>query len=100
MTDDANICNTEIKRRGRGRPALPGRSIIVPIRLREGKHDAILERLAKVPEGGKSAYIRRVLEGAPVEALDRAFVEDNEMADGLNNMWSDDDWDLDDGDDE
>ncbi len=67
---------------------------MITVRLREGKHDKILARLKRVPKGGKSAYIQRVLEGAPVETLDKAFVEDDEMADGLNNMWSDD-WELD-----
>jgi hypothetical protein len=88
--DETNCCNTENKRRRRGRPALPGRSIIIPIRFREGIHDAILERLAKVPKGGRSAYIRRVLEGAPVEALDQALVEDEETTAALDNMWFDD----------
>ena len=67
----------------------------VTIRLREGEHDAILQRLEKVPRGGKSAYIRRVLEGAPVEALDRALVEDDELTDALDSMWSED-WGIED----
>lgn len=97
MTGKTNFCNTENKRRRRGRPALPGRSIIVTIRFREGEHDAILERLAQVPKGGRSAYIRRVLEGAPVTVLDAALIEDDEMTAALDSMWGDDldDFELD-----
>jgi hypothetical protein len=73
---------------------MPGRSVRFTVRLREGVHDAILERLKKVPKRGKSDYIRRVLEGASVEALDQAL-EDNETTDSLDGMWLGD-WDLDD----
>ncbi len=73
---------------------MPGRSVRFTFRLREGVHDEILKRLAQVPKGGISAYIQRVLEGAPVEALDQAL-EDGETTDGLDDMWSGD-WDLDD----
>ncbi len=84
-----NNCLTENSKRRRGRPTKKGRSVRVTIRFREGEHDAILQRLGKVPEGGKSAYIRRVLEGAPVEALDRALIEDDELTDALDTMWAD-----------
>ena len=89
MTGETNFCQTKNKRRGRGRPTVPGRSVRVTVRFRDGKHDAILERLFQVPKMRRSAYIRRVLEGAPVEVLDRAIVEDDEMTDALNTMWED-----------
>jgi len=82
---ETNFCQTKKKRRGR--PAKKGASVRVTVRFREGEHDEILERLKKLPEGGRSAYIRRVLAGAPVEALDAAMVEDQEMTDGLDSMW-------------
>jgi hypothetical protein len=91
-----NFCPTENGKPKRGRPPKPGRSVRVTIRFREGEHDEILQRLGEVGPGGWSAYIRRVLEGAPIEVLDRAIVEDDEMTDALNSMWLDelDDEDL------
>ena len=64
------------------------------IRLRAGESgaDAILERLARLPVGHRSAYIRRVLAGAPVEALEEALAEESaELTAALDGMW-DDDW--------
>ena len=63
MTPQSNFCRTENKRRRRGRP-----------------------------RGRWSAYVRRVLDGAPVEALDDALaVESQALAAALDGMW-DDDW--------
>ena len=64
------------------------------IRLRAGESgaDAILERLARLPVGHRSTYIRRVLMGAPVEALEEALAEESaELTAALDGMW-DDDW--------
>lgn len=74
----------------RGRPRKPGRSRRYTIRLREGEHDAILERIDCLPAGQRSAYIRRVLAGAPVDLLDGALVESDALAADLDAMW--DDW--------
>jgi hypothetical protein len=97
MSDETNFCLTENrgqeKPRRRGRPRKPGRSIFVGLRLREGEHDTIIARLKKLPKGRWSAYIRRVLDGAPVEALDDALAQESEeLANALNGMW-DDYWD-------
>jgi len=88
MDGKGNSCQTK-----RGRPRKPGRSIRVTIRLREGEPgaDAILQRLARLPVGRRSAYIRRVLTGAPVEALEAALVEESaELTAALDGMWEDD----------
>jgi len=80
------------KKRGRGRPAKPGRSVRITIRLREGEHDSILERLQALPKGRWSAYIRRILDGAPIESLDAALEDESEtLAAALDGMW--DEWD-------
>ncbi|MBN1658279.1 MAG: hypothetical protein JXA93_07760 [Anaerolineae bacterium] len=79
----------------KGRPRKAGHSVRITIRLREGEPDvdAILERLVKLPVGQRSAYIRRVLAGAPVEALDQALArESDELAADLDAMWAAD-WD-------
>jgi len=71
----------------------------VTIRLRPGQDDAILERLARVPPGRRSAYIRRVLAGAPVEALDVALAQETERVasalDAMATLWEDEDDDKD-----
>ena len=77
----------------KGRPRKPGRSIRISIRLREGEPevDAILQRLARLPVGQRSAYIRRVLAGAPVEALEETLSEEGaELTAALDGMWADD----------
>jgi len=91
MTKD-NICPTKnTQPRRRGRPRKPGRSIKIALRLREGEHDAILERLRQLPRGHWSRYIRRVLDGAPVEALDDALAQESKiLTAALDGMW--DDW--------
>ena len=86
-----NICPTENPRPGR--PRKSGRSIRVTVRLREGEHDRILERLRQLPKGKWSPYIRRVLDGAPVGALDEALEQESAaLAAALDGTW-DDDWD-------
>ena len=88
MDNEGNFCQTK-----RGRPRKPGRSVRVTIRLREGEPgaDAILQRLARLPVGHRSAYIRRVLMGAPVEALEAALAEESaELTAALDGMWEDD----------
>ncbi len=62
--------NTENRGRERGRPAKPGRVITLTVKLREGEHDEILARLARLERGQRSAYVRRVLAGASVEVLE------------------------------
>lgn len=80
-----NFCQTK-----RGRPPKPGRSIRITIRLREGEDDAILARLARVPKGRRSAYIRRVLAGAGVEVMDEVLAEEPELVTSLlDSMWED-----------
>lgn len=82
--------NTEepvIQKHKRGRPAKPGRRIFVGIFLREGEDDKTIKRLAELPEGKRSAYIRRVLSGAPVEVHDSALaVESETVRAGLDAM--------------
>ena len=76
----------------KGRPRKPGRSVRITIRLREGEPgaDAILRRLARLPRGQRSAYIRRVLAGAPVEALDEALARESAaLGIALDEMWAD-----------
>ena len=83
---EGGFCQTK-----RGRPRKPGRSIRITIRLREGEPemDAILQRLAGLPVGQRSAYIRRVLAGAPVEALEEALAEESgELTAALDGMWA------------
>ncbi|HNS51666.1 MAG TPA: hypothetical protein PKO09_10860 [Anaerolineae bacterium] len=77
----------------RGRPRKAGRSIRVTLRLREGdpEVDAILQRLAELPRGRRSAYIRRVLAGAPVEVLEEALAQETaELTASLDGMWAGD----------
>lgn len=77
----------------KGRPRKPGQSIRITIRLREGEPevDAILQRLARLPAGQRSAYIRRVLAGAPVEALEEVLSEESaELTAALDEMWAGD----------
>lgn len=91
MTPPSNFCRTENRRRRRGRPAKAGRSVRVTVRFREGEHDAILHRLRQLPRGRWSAYVRRVLDGAPPEALDDALaVESQALTAALDGMWNDD----------
>ena len=76
-----------------GRPRKAGRSVRVTLRLREGdlEVDAILQRLAALPRGRRSAYIRRVLAGAPVEVLDDALAKETaELTASLDGMWAGD----------
>lgn len=76
----------------RGRPRKPGKSRKITIRLRDGEHDTIIQRLQALPRGKWSSYIRRVLDGAPVEALDQALQQESEgLTSALDGMW-DDDW--------
>lgn len=77
----------------RGRPRKAGRSVRVTLRLREGdpEVDAILQRLAGLPRGRRSAYIRRVLAGAPVQVLDDALANETaELTASLDGMWAGD----------
>lgn len=74
----------------RGRPPKPGRGVRVTIRLHEADHGEIIARLEQIPAGQRSAYIRRVLAGAPVQVLDRA-IEDDTLTNDLNAMWDDED---------
>jgi len=77
----------------RGRPRKAGRSIRVTLRLREGDPEvgAILQRLAALPTGRRSAYIRRVLAGAPVEVLEEALAKETaELTASLDGMWAGD----------
>lgn len=77
----------------RGRPRKVGRSIRVTLRLREGdpEVDAVLQRLAALPRGRRSAYIRRVLAGAPVEVLEEALAKETaELTASLDGMWAGD----------
>ncbi len=86
-----NNCPTKNKRRGR--PPKPGRSIPVTVRLREGEHDSILARLRTLPKGKWSSYIRRILDGARIEALDEALQQESaSLTADLDGMW-DDEWD-------
>lgn len=75
----------------RGRPCKPGCSRRFTIRLREGEpdDDAILQRLARLPVGQRSAYIRRVLTGAPVEDLEEPIVRESVgLTVALDGMWA------------
>lgn len=75
----------------RGRPRKPGRSLRFTIRLREGEpdDDAILQRLARLPVGQRSAYIRRVLAGAPVEDMEEPIVRESVgLTAALDGMWA------------
>ncbi|HNS52037.1 MAG TPA: hypothetical protein PKO09_12750 [Anaerolineae bacterium] len=77
----------------RGRPRKAGRSVRVTLRLREGdpEVDAILQRLAGLPRGRRSACIRRVLAGAPVEVLEGALAKETaDLAASLDGMWAGD----------
>ncbi len=59
--------------------------------MREGEHDPVIERLKALPKGRWSSYIRRVLDGAPVEALDEALRQESaELTSALDGMWEDD----------
>jgi len=75
----------------RGRPAKPGREIRITIRLREGEHDDILERLKRVPKGEMATYVRRVLAGATPDLLDEALRESEALTSSLDGIL--DDWD-------
>lgn len=88
----ANCCHTENTGSGeRGRPEKPGRSIMITFRLREGEHDPILDRLLRLPHRNRSAYIRRVLSGAPVDLLDDAFEQESAtLSAALDDAWEDD----------
>ena len=44
-----------------GRKRKPGRRVFVGLFLREGEDDKTIERLAQLPRGQRSSYIRRVL---------------------------------------
>lgn len=73
-----------------GRPPKPGRVYVVCIKLREGEHDAILERLRNLPRGYRSAYIRRVLSGAGIELLEESYRQESERLKGLlDEVWED-----------
>ncbi len=88
MPKSLDCCNTK-----KGRPHKVGRSVYIPLRLREGEDDEVLMRLARLPTGQRSAYIRRVLAGAPVEALEVALQETARAAsilDSLGTMWEED----------
>ena len=99
MTEDRDgavlgSCHTEnvVCVRTRGRPPKAGRSVVITFRLREGEHDPILSRLRKLPRNRRSAYIRRVLSGAPVGALDEALRQESEaLSSALDGAW-DEDW--------
>lgn len=88
MLPKSNICVAQ--KNGRGRPAKRGRVHFVNIRLREGEHDLIIARLEALPLGKRSDYVRRVLEGAPVEVHEHA--ESAALTADLDSMFSDDDW--------
>ena len=91
----SDYCHTENGRRTstRGRPPKTGRSVVITFRLREGEHDPILSRLRQLPRNRRSAYIRRVLSGAPVEVLDDALQQESDaLASALDGAW-DEDWD-------
>jgi hypothetical protein len=66
---------------------------VITFRLREGEHDPILARLRQLPRSQRSAYIRRVLSGAPVEVLDEALKRESEaLTSALDGAWQAD-WD-------
>jgi hypothetical protein len=66
--------------------------VVITFRLREGEHDAILARLRRLPRRRRSAYIRRVLSGAPVEVLDGVLRQESEaLTSALGGAW-DEDW--------
>jgi hypothetical protein len=91
----SDCCHTENGRRTgtRGRPPKAGRSVVITFRLREGEHDPILSRLRQLPRNRRSAYIRRVLSGAPVEVLDDALQQESDaLASALDGAW-DEEWD-------
>ncbi len=75
-----------------GRPRIRHRpDVRLTIRLHPGDDDPILERLRRLPKGRWSGYIRNVLAGAPVEALDEALSRETELTaatlDRLGTMW-------------
>ena len=91
----SDCCHTEngLRTGARGRPPKAGRSVVITFRLREGEHDPILARLRQLPRNRRSAYIRRVLSGAPVEVLDDALKQESEaLSSALDGAW-DEDWD-------
>jgi len=84
------MCKTKKKR---GRPPKTGKSYPISFRLREGEHDSVILRLHALPKGKWSSYIRRVLDGAPVKALDEALRQESAgLTSALDGMWEDD-WD-------
>ena len=90
----SDCCHTEKGPRtgARGRPPKAGQSVVITFRLREGEHDPVLARLRQLPRNRRSAYIRRVLSGAPVEVLDDALKQESEaLSSALDGAW-DDDW--------
>jgi hypothetical protein len=75
----------------RGRPRVRYEETRVTVRFRTGRDDAILTRLKQLPPGRRAVYIRNVLAGAPVEALDEALARETERTaatlDRLGTMW-------------
>jgi len=66
---------------------------MLSLRLKEGRDDAVLERLHRLSKGERSAYVRRVLAGASPDLLDNALQESASLTSALDGML--DDWDED-----
>jgi len=67
--------------------------VVITFQLREGEHDPILARLRQLPENRRSAYIRRVLTGAPVEVLDEAMAQESPALSAALDGARDEEWD-------
>jgi hypothetical protein len=85
----------------RGRPKLPGKSIHITLRLREGRspeEDRLIERLEQLEKGRRSRFLRTVLTTGDVEpVLDAQLEQETERVasalDAMATMWNgDDDW--------
>lgn len=96
-----NKCPTKNKRkRGPGRPPVPGERIKISFRLRRGRtpaEDALMDRLEQLKESRqRSRYLRRVLTTGEIDAvLDREFARETEQVanalDAMASLWDDDD---------
>jgi hypothetical protein len=79
----------------RGRPRAFGETVRLNLRLREGRspeEDRLIERLAQLPKGQRSRYVRRVLTTGDVEPILDAELEREtgrvaSALDALATMW-------------
>lgn len=101
MTDEMNFCNTKNtqRRQPRGRPRLPGETLLICFRLRKGdteRENDLFDRMQELGERGqRSRVIRKILLTGEVEpVLDRVFQQETERVqqglDAMFDLWEDD----------